>query len=883
MKKLFLLSTIMIVVLLSGCKRVYDEVPVVETDVISTDIPSSLSSSEGAVDTIIESGPLKVTVKEIPNLDQAQLFHQIEASNPQLGVYHWFDADSKSLIAYYYDPDRHYDNFTYNELSALYGLVNEVLPSYDCQTIKLLLVNGQGISGAQVYTYSDYKKTYIDGAIDGGGQAIYGLPYRINYINRPESDLFTPKLSERLNQTISEIVFLDTVYLDGFDYSAYSHVAFIYRNGTVQKFKYDVYKDSLTVTVDGLDFPVDFTKDTLRQTLVATSLRTFIYDFKDNVIIESNLVDGSEVIYPIDAFSFNKVNIADSELQVFEIHTLNDFVKGVGHFRKLKINPDIETIDMSLLSLNASTPYISNGSIHNVRGLLLEGNKDKPIKFTIGDFGNVLAFIDCEDIRIVGLDLGHDEEVTCYGDVIHLNHSTISIGNSILFGSGINGLTLDKASKAVVQDTRIWDCSNSAVKLLDNESTLTLDHVQIDSVPIAFDFNADYYTEPSVILSDVTINAKMKNFYYGHYDERFEAPGLSLFNEDLDQFTMKNVIYSPGNLKNFETIATFVIEQEAIPYVYVSPKNEEGSYNVSVELIYEADLSSFTLQTIKTISRDVPEDLFEITIFFDQEWDITVLANDKSTLLAKYKWETFRKEIKDLKVGTHVTESIFGVPSIDVAETIVAPLIKKNTLMNNATIATIESAALVEGQVVYPITFNYPVGQGDPGILPHLFTLHYNQTMDTYQLERDSVKYDYNGLYTQDILKVLKGIQKVQDSFIPISPFVDVTGKSYVATSYHYKSINDIKTQLGLYMSATMSEWTIDQMSLLDRDGVLYSVKEPYYMVLGTDAPVLPVMMKDGTLEVVTLKRVEEGFDPMVMIFSKVNDEWKLIGVKEPN
>jgi hypothetical protein len=77
-----------------------------------------------------------------------------------------------------------------------------------------------------------------------------------------------------------------------------------------------------------------------------------------------------------------------------------------------------------------------------------------------------LAFVDCHDLVLEGLTIGHTEAGFCTGGVIYFDACTgVRIGRCELFGSGTVGIDATDSSGITVQDSIIRDCTDGALWL----------------------------------------------------------------------------------------------------------------------------------------------------------------------------------------------------------------------------------------------------------------------------------------------------------------------------------------------------------------------------------------------------------------------------------
>ena len=94
-------------------------------------------------------------------------------------------------------------------------------------------------------------------------------------------------------------------------------------------------------------------------------------------------------------------------------------------------------------------------------------------------YAYTLVFRNCQDLRLVGLTLGHTEAGECDGGVLQLERcSGVRIEECDLFGSGVLGLDLQECARVTVFDSTIRECTLGALYAVGTED-LRLQHMQI--------------------------------------------------------------------------------------------------------------------------------------------------------------------------------------------------------------------------------------------------------------------------------------------------------------------------------------------------------------------------------------------------------------------
>lgn len=120
-------------------------------------------------------------------------------------------------------------------------------------------------------------------------------------------------------------------------------------------------------------------------------------------------------------------------------------------------------------------------------------------------YGNVLSFDNCSNITIENVDAGNGaEKGACTGGVFFLIRSrNINIRNTIMYGSGMEGITAEEVTGLKVSNSTIWGCSYSIMSII-NSSDVEFsncrfrDNAEYDMINI-------YSTMSSVVFKSCTI------------------------------------------------------------------------------------------------------------------------------------------------------------------------------------------------------------------------------------------------------------------------------------------------------------------------------------------------------------------------------------------
>jgi hypothetical protein len=113
--------------------------------------------------------------------------------------------------------------------------------------------------------------------------------------------------------------------------------------------------------------------------------------------------------------------------------------------------------------------------IDGIENLQIIGNSEKPVKILVTPrYAYVLSFINCKNITFKNIEFGHTNgKGYCTGGVLSFkNCSDINIENSVLHGSGHEGLTLSNVKGLKFNNSVIRDCTYSIMSLSDSSEIL---------------------------------------------------------------------------------------------------------------------------------------------------------------------------------------------------------------------------------------------------------------------------------------------------------------------------------------------------------------------------------------------------------------------------
>lgn len=163
---------------------------------------------------------------------------------------------------------------------------------------------------------------------------------------------------------------------------------------------------------------------------------------------------------------------------IIKVNNALEFVEAIGSNRTIQLAGNtiyLSDISSSKSGSNYRFDEEYDGHelvIFDVSNLKIIGLGPKPVKIiTKPVYGDVLVFNNCSDIFLENIDAGHGpEKGGCTGGVLNFFDSkNISIKNSVLFGSGMEGITAEQVEKLNCENTIIRGCTYSIMTLINCE------------------------------------------------------------------------------------------------------------------------------------------------------------------------------------------------------------------------------------------------------------------------------------------------------------------------------------------------------------------------------------------------------------------------------
>jgi hypothetical protein len=161
------------------------------------------------------------------------------------------------------------------------------------------------------------------------------------------------------------------------------------------------------------------------------------------------------------------------------VTTSDEFVDAIGPDRTIQLKGNV----FNLTDISTELPGVYfrfedeyDGRelvISGVNNLTITGIGNKPVKMVTNPvYGDVIFFENCNNISIENIEAGHEpEKGGCTGGVFNFyNCTNIRLKKSILYGSGMEGITAELVNGLTAEYITIKGCSYSIMTLLDSKN-----------------------------------------------------------------------------------------------------------------------------------------------------------------------------------------------------------------------------------------------------------------------------------------------------------------------------------------------------------------------------------------------------------------------------
>lgn len=175
------------------------------------------------------------------------------------------------------------------------------------------------------------------------------------------------------------------------------------------------------------------------------------------------------------------------------VSNINELIQAIAPNKiiKLKANKFI----LSNLNINISNPHVNlepvedgfRVEIKGVSNLRIEGASERKSKIISNSrYAPILVFNDCDNISIDNIEAGHgSSKGICKGEVLAFHNSKkITLTNTILFGSGTEGLLLNNCTESRFDNVTIRGCTQGILTIRNSS--------QIDFINCRFTDNRQF-------------------------------------------------------------------------------------------------------------------------------------------------------------------------------------------------------------------------------------------------------------------------------------------------------------------------------------------------------------------------------------------------------
>lgn len=160
--------------------------------------------------------------------------------------------------------------------------------------------------------------------------------------------------------------------------------------------------------------------------------------------------------------------------KVIKVNSAQEFIEAIGPNRTIQLKGN--TILLSEIDQSQKGKYFRfdkefDGKelvITGVNNLIIKGLGEEPVEIiTKPVYGDVIVFENCNNIRIENVDAGHGpEKGGCTGGVFNfVNSNNITIHKSIMYGSGMEGISASDVTNLKCTNSTIHGCTYSIMSL----------------------------------------------------------------------------------------------------------------------------------------------------------------------------------------------------------------------------------------------------------------------------------------------------------------------------------------------------------------------------------------------------------------------------------
>lgn len=163
-------------------------------------------------------------------------------------------------------------------------------------------------------------------------------------------------------------------------------------------------------------------------------------------------------------------NRSHAQNNIVKVTSPAEFIKAIKSSTTIHFEPGayLLTAADGVTTPNVHWEEMHDGSepvISNVQNLVIEADEYTSLLIA-PSYVYVLHFNNCKNISIKNLTLGHTDKGYCIGGVLNFTDCTdISIEDSVLFGSGTYGITLERAKNFRMRNSVIKECTYGLLQI----------------------------------------------------------------------------------------------------------------------------------------------------------------------------------------------------------------------------------------------------------------------------------------------------------------------------------------------------------------------------------------------------------------------------------
>ena len=255
--------------------------------------------------------------------------------------------------------------------------------------------------------------------------------------------------------------------------------------------------------------------------------------------------------------------IFSTAMQAQKVSNTEEFLDALGSNKTI----ELEKGEYDLSDHEFDNEYSYLQSCYDGNELVIEGVNNLTIKgkgvtthlLTEPLYGHVIVFRNCENLRIEGVLAGHGEEKgQCTGGVFYFeNCKNVEVDKCVLYGSGMEGLTLDNTENFTCSKTIIKECTYSIMTMIDSKNIVIekckfTDNQEFDLI--------SFYNTSEVVFEKCLINNNTNSI-----DENYISDyAMFEFDEKSSNITLKHCKITNNTLCCFASKKDFLIIENSM-------------------------------------------------------------------------------------------------------------------------------------------------------------------------------------------------------------------------------------------------------------------------------------------------------------------------------